>query len=46
MYPSVAKSYVDGRLLPGSKAKHDMLQSFIEAGMSYDDLIQHMFVQM
>ena len=42
---SVAKSYVDARLRPGAKPKRDMLQSFIESGMSYDDLIQHMFVQ-
>ena len=43
--PSVAKSYVDARLRPGSKPNPDMLQSFIESGMSYSDLIQHMFVQ-
>ncbi|KAK3347091.1 cytochrome P450 [Lasiosphaeria hispida] len=41
----VAKSYVDERLLQGSKPKRDMLQAFIDSGMSYDDLIQHMFVQ-
>ncbi|KAK1833684.1 cytochrome P450 monooxygenase lolP1 [Podospora conica] len=42
---SVAKSYVDARLRPGSKPHQDMLQSFIESGMSHSDLIQHMFVQ-
>lgn len=41
----VAKSYVNARLRPGSKPNPDMLQSFIESGMSHSDLIQHMFVQ-
>lgn len=41
----VAKFYVNARLRPGSKPNPDMLQSFIESGMSHSDLIQHMFVQ-
>ncbi|KAK3389845.1 cytochrome P450 [Podospora didyma] len=41
----LSKSYVEERLRPGSKAGQDMLQGFINGGMSYDELVQHMFVQ-
>lgn len=41
----LAKGYVDDRLAPGAKPKQDMLQAFINSGMDYDELVQHMFVQ-
>ncbi|KAK1757192.1 cytochrome P450 monooxygenase lolP1 [Echria macrotheca] len=41
----LAKHYVDERFGPGAKVGQDMLQAFINGGMSHEDLIQHMFVQ-
>ncbi|KAK3319788.1 cytochrome P450 [Cercophora scortea] len=41
----LAKGCVEERLRPGSKPRQDMLQAFIDGGMTYDELIQHMFVQ-
>ncbi len=43
---SLAKDCVEERLRPGAKPGLDMLQGFIDAGMTHDELIQHMFVQM
>ncbi|KAM7216605.1 Cytochrome P450 [Rhypophila decipiens] len=45
----LAKGYVDDRLVRKDDAKpgslSDMLQAFIKSGMDYDELVQHMFVQ-
>ena len=41
----LAKGYIDERLGPEAKPGQDMLQAFINSGMDYDELIQHMFVQ-
>ncbi|KAK0649335.1 cytochrome P450 [Cercophora newfieldiana] len=41
----LAKGHVDERLRPGAKPSQDMLQAFSNGGMTYDELIQHMFVQ-
>jgi len=42
----LAKEKVEERLRPDAKPGYDMLQAFINDGMTYDELIQHMFVQM
>ncbi len=42
----LAKEKVEERFRPGAKPGHDMLQAFINGGMTYDELVQHMFVQM
>ncbi|KAM7201691.1 putative cytochrome p450 [Rhypophila sp. PSN 637] len=41
----LAKGYVDDRLRKDAKPGSDMLQAFIKSGMDYDELVQHMFVQ-
>ncbi len=43
---SLAKECVEEWLRPDAKPGRDMLQAFINGGMAYDELIQHMFVQM
>ncbi|KAK0739351.1 cytochrome P450, partial [Apiosordaria backusii] len=42
----LAKRCVEERLHPDAKPGQDMLQAFINGGMTYDELVQHMFVQM
>lgn len=41
----LAKGYIDESLGPDAKPRNDTLQAFINSGMDYDELIQHMFVQ-
>ncbi|KAK4176254.1 cytochrome P450 [Triangularia setosa] len=41
----LAKGSVEERLRPDAKPGRDMLQAFINGGMAYDELVQHMFVQ-
>ncbi|PHH62642.1 hypothetical protein CDD82_1985 [Ophiocordyceps australis] len=40
-----AASFVDGRLAPGSKRGRDMMQSFIDSGLTRDELMQEVFVE-
>lgn len=39
-------SVVDGRLAPGAKPQKDMMQAFINSGMTRAELTQQVFVQM
>ncbi|KXS96362.1 hypothetical protein AC578_3086 [Pseudocercospora eumusae] len=41
----VSAKIIDERLLPGAKPRKDMLQAFIAAGLSRDELIQESIVQ-
>lgn len=43
---SVATEIIDRRLQPGAKPGRDMLQAFIKAGLTRDELIQESMVQM
>ncbi|KAI1324777.1 cytochrome P450 [Xylariaceae sp. FL0255] len=40
-----AKSFVDQRLQPGAKPQKDMMQAFINSGMTQSELTQQVFVQ-
>ncbi|GAW21142.1 hypothetical protein ANO14919_106590 [Xylariales sp. No.14919] len=41
----LVKSVVDGRLAPGAKPQKDMMQAFINSGMTRGELTQQVFVQ-
>jgi hypothetical protein len=45
-FSSFAKSFLDGRLSPGAKPQKDMMQAFINSGMTPAELTQQVFVQM
>ncbi|KJZ79493.1 hypothetical protein HIM_00962 [Hirsutella minnesotensis 3608] len=40
-----AASFVDGRLAPGSKRGKDMIQAFIDNGLTREELMQEVFVE-
>ncbi|KAM4063978.1 cytochrome p450 [Hirsutella rhossiliensis] len=40
-----AASFVDSRLTPGSKPGSDMIQAFIDSGLTRDELMQEVFVE-
>ncbi|KAF2969724.1 hypothetical protein GQX73_g3801 [Xylaria multiplex] len=42
----LVKSVVDGRLAPGAKPQKDMMQAFINSGMTRGELTQQVFVQL
>lgn len=42
----LAKSFVEKRLHPGAQEQQDMMQAFINSGMTRSELIQQVFVQM
>ncbi|KAI1500203.1 cytochrome P450 [Biscogniauxia marginata] len=41
----IARSFVDKRLKPGAKPQKDMMQAFINNGMTREELMQQVFVQ-
>ncbi|PHH90859.1 hypothetical protein CDD83_2415 [Cordyceps sp. RAO-2017] len=40
-----AAGFVDGRLAPGAKRGRDMMQAFVDAGLTRDELMQEVFVE-
>jgi hypothetical protein len=45
-YPSFANGLVDARLEPDAKLGRDMMQSLIRNGMTRNELIQEVFLEM
>lgn len=43
--PRFAASFVDGRLAAGAKRGRDMMQSFIDSGLTREQLMQEVFIE-